>query len=260
MTPAAAAQLLITQQPPNSIQVNRKFGLTASIEDSYGNLETGDNAAVTVGLASNPGGATLGGTITVNSIAGVVTFFGLTLDAAAAGYTLQVSGSGLSGATTSPITVNPVPATELVITQEPSTSLTAGTPFGLTVQAEDDSGEFAATFTGVVTVALANNPSGATLGGMLTASASGGVATFSGLMLTKAGIRLHDRRFQQRSGRRDHDGRQRECRAGLAGADHEAAAGERRRGHRLRRPGPDRRPIRQPGAGRGQHRDGGAGE
>ena len=81
--------------------------------------------------------------------------------------------------------MNPVPATKLVITQQPPASLTAGTPFGLTVQAEDDSGDFASTFTGIVTVALANNPSGAMLGGTLTVSASGGVATFSGLTLTR---------------------------------------------------------------------------
>ena len=185
VTAAAASQLLITLQPPSSIQVNRTFGLRAAIEDPYGNLETGDNAAVTVALAYNPGGATLGGTLTVNAVQGVANFFGLALDAAGSGYTLQVAGSGLTGATTSPITVTQVPATVLVITQEPSTSLTAGTPFGFTVQAEDDSGGFATTFTGVVTVALANNPSGAALGGALAVSASGGVATFSGLLLTR---------------------------------------------------------------------------
>ena len=44
-------------------------------------------------------------------------------------------------------------------------------------------------FNGTVTLALASNPGGSTLGGTLTVTASGGVATFSGLTLDKSGPR-----------------------------------------------------------------------
>ena len=72
------------------------------------------------------------------------------------------------------------------MTQQPPASVTAGTPFGLAVEAEDSSGNLDSSFNGTVTVALANNPGGATLGGTLSVTASNGVATFSGLTLTKA--------------------------------------------------------------------------
>ena len=154
VSPAAATQLAITQQPPASVIVNKAFGLQATIEDPYGNVETGDNAALAVALANNPGGATLGGTLGVNANLGVADFTALTLDSVGSGYTLQVSGDGLASATTNGITVTPVPATKLVITQEPPAGVIAGTSFGLTVQAEDNSGDFASTFSGSVTVAL----------------------------------------------------------------------------------------------------------
>jgi virginiamycin B lyase len=77
--------------------------------------------------------------------------------------------------------------TPLVVTQQPSASVTAGSPFGLTVQAEDSSGNLVSSFNGTVTVALASNPGGSTLGGTLSVQASGGVATFSGLTLNNAG-------------------------------------------------------------------------
>jgi streptogramin lyase len=186
VTAAAATQLTITLQPPASVVVGGAFGLQATIEDAYGNIETGDSAAVEVALVGNAGGADVGGTLSVNASQGVANFSGLTLDTIGSGYTLQVSSSGLPRATSNPITVNPVPATKLVITKQPSANIVAGAPFGLTVQAEDDSGDLASSFTGSVTVALASNPSGDTLGGTLTLTAAGGVATFSGLMLTTA--------------------------------------------------------------------------
>ena len=88
-------QLVVTQQPPASLTAGTPFGLTVEAEDSSGNLESSFNGTVTVALASNPGGATLGGTLTVTASQGVATFSGLTLTTAASGYTLVVSGSGL---------------------------------------------------------------------------------------------------------------------------------------------------------------------
>jgi choice-of-anchor C domain-containing protein len=75
----------------------------------------------------------------------------------------------------------------LVVTAQPPGSVTAGSGFGLTVAAEDSSGHVETSYNGTVTVALSNNPSGATLGGTLSVTAQNGVATFSGLTLDKAG-------------------------------------------------------------------------
>jgi streptogramin lyase len=87
---------------------------------------------------------------------------------------------------TGAIGVDTLNTTHVVVTEQPAASVTAGTLFGLTVQADDGSGNLDSSFDGSVTVALENNPGEATLGGTLTATASGGVATFSDLTLTTA--------------------------------------------------------------------------
>ena len=95
VTPAAATRLAVTTQPPGTVAAGSGFGLTVSAEDSYGNVATPFTGGVAVALANNPGGATLGGTLTVNAVNGVATFSGLTLDKTGSGYTLQATSSGL---------------------------------------------------------------------------------------------------------------------------------------------------------------------
>ena len=75
---------------------------------------------------------------------------------------------------------------QLLMTQQPPSGVTAGTTFGLSVQAVDTSGNVLSSFNGPVTIALSNNPAGGTLGGTLTVMASGGVARFSSVSLNKA--------------------------------------------------------------------------
>src|SRR5262249_30560137 len=61
--------------------------------------------SVAVALSSNPGGATLGGTLMVTAQAGVATFSDLTLDQLGIGYTLDVSSTGLTSTTTAAFNV-----------------------------------------------------------------------------------------------------------------------------------------------------------
>jgi streptogramin lyase len=89
--------LVVTQQPPASVTAGSGFGLTVQAEDSSGNLITSFNGKVTVALGSNPGGSTLGGTLTVTASAGVATFSGLTLNKAASGYALAATAGPWSG-------------------------------------------------------------------------------------------------------------------------------------------------------------------
>ena len=161
------------------------FGLVVTA-DPYDNVDTSFGGNVTVALAANPGGATLSGTLTVPAQDGVATFTGLALDKAATGYTLLATADGLTSAGTSAFDV--IPFTQLVVTTQPPASVVAGSGFGLVVTAEDQYGDVIPTYTGSVTVALSNNPGGATLGGTLTATAQDGVATFSGLTLDEPGI------------------------------------------------------------------------
>jgi hypothetical protein len=85
--------------------VNTGFGLTATIEDAYGNVVTSASNTVKVAFAHSPTGAKLGGTTSVTASQGIATFSGLTINKVGSGYTLQLTSSGLTSATTSAITV-----------------------------------------------------------------------------------------------------------------------------------------------------------
>ena len=187
ITPAAAAQVVITAQPPSSVTAGSSFGLQASIEDPYGNLVNLSGNVVALALANNPSGASLGGTLSATTSNGVATFSGLTLTAAAAGYTLQVSSSGLSSATSSAITVTPAAAAQVVISEQPPTSVVVSSDFALIAAIEDAYGNVETSSSGTIKVALDNNPGSAKLGGTLSVKASKGVAAFSGLTLNKVG-------------------------------------------------------------------------
>ena len=187
VTAGPAAQVAITAQPPSSVTAGTGFGLQAAIEDAYGNVVTTDNSdVVTAALATNPTGTTLGGTLSATVIQGVATFSGLTLTDAAAGYGLGVS-SGSFSTTSDAITVTPAAATQVVITQEPPASVALNGGFGLQASVEDEYGNVVTSASSTVKVALANNPTGAKLGGTVSVKASKGVATFSGLTLNKVG-------------------------------------------------------------------------
>ena len=97
-----------------------------------------------------------------------------------------MSGGGFGSATSSSFTVTPAAATHLVVAAEPPSSVAAGGHFGLTVDAEDAFGNLVGGYSGSVTLSLAGGP-GAALGGTLSAAASDGVASFSGLSIDRAG-------------------------------------------------------------------------
>jgi streptogramin lyase len=179
--------LVVTTQPPTSVTAGSAFGLTVQAEDSSGNLISSFNCAVTLALASNLGGSVLGGTLTVNASGGVATFSGLTLNKAASGYTIAASTRGLGQGVTNAITVNPAAATQLVITQQPPATVKLSTPFSMKASIEDAYGNVVTTSSNTVSVAFANKPTGATLGGTLTVAASQGVASFSNLTINKVG-------------------------------------------------------------------------
>ena len=83
--------------------------VTILVQDTVGHTEITSAAPVTLALGANPGGATLGGTLTVNAVQGVATFNNLTLDQVGSGYTLTATAPGFTGATSQPFSVFPVP-------------------------------------------------------------------------------------------------------------------------------------------------------
>src|SRR5262249_55838808 len=65
------SQMSIQTEPPASVVTGATFGLTVQVDDQLGNAVSG--STVTVALGNNPGGATLGGTLTGTVVDGVAT-------------------------------------------------------------------------------------------------------------------------------------------------------------------------------------------
>ena len=141
---------------------------------------------MTIRLASNPGGDTLGGTLTATAHDGLAEFSDLTLTHAAVGYTLWATTEGPAAAATAAFAVTAAAPAQLVIAASPPT----GNSTGLTVSVEDLFGNVVTTFTGSVTVQGGGNAGhGRTAArhNTLSTTASQGVATFTRLKLGPKG-------------------------------------------------------------------------
>ena len=177
VTPGLATKLVILG--PGNVGLS-PFGLSILADDSFGNVDTTFTGNVTVALAANPGGATLGGSLTVAAVNGDASFGNLTVNKLANGYTLMATSTGLASAVSASFDV----VDQVIVTTPPPSTITAGAPFGLTVTVLDTS------YDGNVSLSLSNYTGGNgifTLNGTVTQPAVSGVATFSGLTLDQAG-------------------------------------------------------------------------
>jgi hypothetical protein len=103
----AAVKLVLGTQPGNTIAgVNLAPSLVATAEDQYDNVATAFAGTVSLTFGANPGGDVLHGTASVNAVNGVATFGNVSIQKAAAGYTLVASASGLSSVTTGAFAIN----------------------------------------------------------------------------------------------------------------------------------------------------------
>jgi uncharacterized repeat protein (TIGR03803 family) len=174
----AATKLAFVQQPTNTVAGQTLPVVQVNVEDIYGNLVTSDNSS-TVTLYS---GAAINGTTSVTAVNGVALFSGLSLNRAGS-YTLSATNGNLAAATSSSFTITASTANQLVFAQQPNASTVAGQSIGtIHVDVEDQYGNLVTTDSSTVTLS-----SSATLIGTTTATASGGVATFSGLSIHQAG-------------------------------------------------------------------------
>ena len=177
----AASQLAISTQPPADVTTGAAFSLTVAAVDPTGDVDPTFNGPVTLALANNPGGATLGGTLTATASNGVATFTNVSISNAGSGYTLQATALGLASSTTNAITVVAAgTATALVLTSA-AEQRHGRQPLGLAVPRKVQ-GNVVSSFNGSVTIANA----GGLLNGTLTVTAVNGVATFSGLSIDLA--------------------------------------------------------------------------
>ena len=120
ITVGAGTQLMIQQQPGDGIvPLALSPQPVVQIQDAGGNVVTSDSTTtVTAAIASNPGGGTLSGTLTVTAVSGVATFTDLAIDKVGTGYTLSFSSTpALSGATSSAFDVT-VPQADLALSKD----------------------------------------------------------------------------------------------------------------------------------------------
>lgn len=182
-----ASKLDFGQQPSNTTAgVAIAPAVTVKIEDAAGNVVS-STATVNLDLGNNPGGDPLG-TVSVAAVGGVATFSSIVLQKAGAGYTLVASSTGLTSATSNGFNVSPATPATMSYTQQPSSTVagSAITP-AVKVTLFDAFGNVATGSSANVSIAIGNNPAGGTLSGTTTVAASGGVATFSNLVIDKAG-------------------------------------------------------------------------
>ena len=157
-----------------------KPAIKVELRDGGGSRVTDAEVPVTLALGANPGGATLGGTLTVTSAAGVATFRGLWLDKADGGYTLTAATAGVAPLTSGAFAVAPAAVVLSFLTQ-PDT-VEGQVPFDPVVRVtarEDRFGNVVPD--AVVTIALQGYSSIHALRGQTTSTALAGVATFAGL-------------------------------------------------------------------------------
>ena len=189
--PGAATQLTFTRQPSTTVSTAAVTpAVQIAVEDSYGNVETGDNAtSVNLAIGTNPGSGTLSGTTTQTVAGGVATFGNLSIDKLGTGYTLAATSTPAHGtATSTAFNITLGAARKLVFTQQPPTTASAATIASVKVAVEDAGGnvETADNATSV-TIAIGTNPGSGTLSGTKTQTVTGGVATFSTLSIDNAG-------------------------------------------------------------------------
>jgi hypothetical protein len=189
VTAGAVTHLVISTPPPGSVGAGGLFSLTVSAEDAFGNVNPTFTGTVALALSKNPTKTILNGSTPMAATAGIATFTGLGINAAASGYVLTAS-SGRLTATTGSLAVTAGTAMKLVMTTSPPTSLKAGSAFTVTIKAEDQYGNVDPTFTGTVNLRAANSAGSVGLHGPITVAANGGVAVFTGVMIETAGSGL----------------------------------------------------------------------
>lgn len=186
VAPAAAAALAFRTAPPASVTAGAAFGATVEVRDDFGNVATAFTGAVGLALEANGAGATLGGTVSVNAVAGVATYTALQVTRATTGLVARASAAGLTAGNSSAFAVTPAAATALAVTTGPPPVVGAGAAFGpVVVEARDAFANVVPGYATGVTVSLVPNTT--LLGGTLTQVPASGVASFPALVVNAAG-------------------------------------------------------------------------
>ena len=179
-TAQTAAKLVIKTQPSTTALAGAALAQQPVIEvqDASGARIIGGTTAVTASVASGNGVAN--GTVTVNAVNGTATFTNLGVRGTGA-QTIGFAAGGLTGATSTALTITPV----IALTTPPSGSTTGSAFTGQPVITFRDVTN--ATLAMVTDNVVAAVTTGGTLSGTTTIAAVAGVATFTNLTITGSG-------------------------------------------------------------------------
>src|SRR2546422_957992 len=189
VTVPTAARLAFTVQPSNATAgVAISPPVTVTIQDASGNPMTNATDRVTVALRTTASGGTLSGTTAVHAGNVVAPVRTTATQLRSPGYTRTPSSGTWTGATSAAFAIAPAAAAKVAFAVQPSTTDVAQpiTP-AVQVAIQDAFGNTVTGATNAVTLTLATNPGSGTLVGTKTVNAVGGIATFSGLSIDKAG-------------------------------------------------------------------------
>ena len=108
ITPGAPTKVAFVQGPTNTVAGSTMSpAVTVALEDTNGNVETGDSSSsISLSIGTNPGGGTLGGGSATTVSSGVATFANLSIDAIGVGYTLTATSPPYTAATSATFTIS----------------------------------------------------------------------------------------------------------------------------------------------------------
>ncbi len=181
-----ATQLGLATAPSAAATSGVPFAVQPVVEvrDANGDVVL---TSVPVSVALLSGSGALVGTTTVSAVNGIATFAGLQVNGSGA-HTLRFTSPGLTSVDAPPITVTQV-ASALEVQVAPAGAV-SGAPFGTqpVIRIVDAAGLVVAGAALTVTAEL--NSGGGVLSGTLTATAVGGVATFTNLAIAGSGAHV----------------------------------------------------------------------
>ena len=127
--------LVVTQQPgPAQVAgVTVVPGFVVEARNAANALVASFAGTVTLGIGTNPGGATLSGTASVAAVGGVATFNAFSLDKSGTGYTVVAGGGTYGSVTSSAFNVTPAAATNIAVVSGNLQIATPGTLLPLPV-------------------------------------------------------------------------------------------------------------------------------
>lgn len=164
--------------------------VVVAVQDQFGHTIDYDNStSITLSLFSNPGSATLSGTLTRQVSGGVATFEGLSLNKTGTGYVIQAAATGYTSANSAAFNVIPAAGNYLSFLSQPTTTeVNRIISPSIEVAVKDTLGNIdTSDNTTLISIAFQNNPSSATLSGTLTKTASSGVVCFDDLSVNWRG-------------------------------------------------------------------------